>query len=428
MTPQVIKAAASIGGEEELYRAIENAPPGTPFAFVGIDNLLELVSRLGDQQSDHYLRFFRTVERLRGIKVFQLAPYKFAVVGTAGRSLDKILARLVSCPIRDRTRYGRGRATLSCSIVTEIWQPGMSLSSVLAEMRAAVHMLQREGGGQMVELRGPELPTLEQAGAIRAELVDAIGQGQLTIQLQPKIRTGDGGLIGAEVLVRWQSPRLGMLSPVTFIPILERAGLLHHVTDWVIRQAAECQVELGRRGLPAHLAVNIGANEFDHGLPARLCQICEDVGADPKLFELEITETTLMDDLAMSGRVIDELRKHGVRIALDDFGTGYSSLSYLSGCHVDALKIDRSFITAIASNRVSQKVVEGIISLGTKLGVEVVAEGVETREQMTWLAAHGCHVVQGYLYSIPLTPDAYYEYCGRGRSTSSDGGDFDFVI
>lgn len=429
----MVQAVNRIDGAVELGRVLEQAPEGSPFAIVGIDNLMELVARLGDQQADHYVRFIRTLERLHGIRVFQLAPYKFGVVGKPGGGLDTILCRLANCSIRDRTRdgqagSGQGRTVLSCSIVTETVRSGMALARTLSEMRNAVTTLQREGGGQIMALRGSELATLQQAGAIRAELVEAIGQGQLTVRLQPKIRTRDAALVGAEVLVRWQSPRLGMLSPVTFIPILERAGLLHHVTDWVLRQAAQCQIELKRRGLPERLAINIGANEFDTDLPARLLQICADTGADPSLLELEITETTLMDDLATSGLVIDELRKQGVRIALDDFGTGYSSLSYLSGCQVDSLKIDRSFVTAIVGNPVNQKVVDGIIGLGTKLGVEVIAEGVETPEQLHWLAAHGCHAVQGFLFSEPLLPEKYYELAAGTGFSSGGAVVSDFVI
>lgn len=417
VTPASLGASHPLGGMRELLAALADADEGTPFAMVAVDNLLELLSRLGDPHSGHFTRFIRRLERMYGLRLFQLSPYKFVVLGRKGAPLEPVLIRLVTCPIRDRTQRGSGKVILTCSIVTERLAAGMVISDVLARMRMATRMLQRDGGSQMVTLRGPELETLRQAGAIRAELVDAIDQGQLTVRLQPKVDCRTLQLSGAEVLVRWQSPRLGTLSPNTFIPILERAGMLRHVTDWVLRKAAECQVELRRRGMPAHLAVNIGANEFTPDLPVRLATICNAFGADPALLELEITETTLMDDLAASAEVIDGLRAAGVRIALDDFGTGYSSLSYLAECRIDTLKIDRSFVIALASNEVNQKVVAGIIDIGDKLGVQVVAEGVETPNQREWLSANGCDVIQGYLVSQPLTPEEYYLFAARQPET-----------
>lgn len=417
VTPESLGALHPLGGKRELLAALAEAEEGTPFAIVAVDNLLELMSRLGDQHSGHFTRFIRRLERIVGIRLFQLSPYKFVVLGRKGVPLEPVLSRLVACPIRDRTQRGNGKVILTCSIVTEKLEGGMAIGDILARMRTAARMLQRDGGSQMVTLRGPELETLRQAGAIRAELVDAIDQGQLTVRLQPKVDCRNLQLYGAEVLVRWQSPRLGTLSPNTFIPILERAGMLRHVTDWVLSRAAECQVELRQKGLPAHLAVNIGANEFMPDLPGRLTAICNTFGADPALLELEITETTLMDDIAMSAEVIDGLRAAGIRIALDDFGTGYSSLSYLVECRIDTLKIDRSFVIALASNPVNQKIVAGIIDIGDKLGVQVLAEGVETPDQREWLSANGCDVIQGYLVSQPLTPEEYYLFAARTPET-----------
>lgn len=419
VTPVSPSTLSPLNGMRELLAALTKADDGTPFAMVAVDNLLELLSRLGDQRSDHFTRFMRRLERIYGIGLFQLSPYRFVVLGRKGTPLEPVLIRLVARPIRDRTQRGSAKVILTSSIVTEKLEQGMAIGDALAQMRMATRMLQRDGGGQMVTLRGPELETLRKAGAIRAELVDAIDQGQLTVRLQPKVDCENLQLYGAEVLVRWQSPRLGTLSPDTFIPILERAGMLRHVTDWVLRKAAECQVELRRRGLRAQLAVNIGANEFAPDLPTRLTSICNAFEADPTLLELEITETTLMDDLAASAEVIDGLRAAGIRIALDDFGTGYSSLSYLAECRIDTLKIDRSFITALANNPVNQKVVAGIIDIGAKLGVQVVAEGVETPDQRAWLSANGCDVLQGYLISQPLTPDEYYQFAARADKTSA---------
>ena len=407
---EAMYAKPRLPGQPAMMEALASCPKGTPFAIIAIDNLLELLSRLSDHRSDRYIRFFQKLELLHGIRVFQLAASKFGVIGRPDVDLPDILTRLVNFPLRDRVAGGLARGALHCSVVTHMTSPGLEMAESMREITSALKLLQREGGRQVIALAGPELQTFQQASAIREEVVDAIGQGQLTVQLQPKVSSGDRRLVGAEVLVRWHSPRLGSLSPATFIPILERAGLLHHVTDWVLRKTAQCQVDLTKQGVCARLAVNIGANEFEAGLPARIDAICSQYGADPSKIELEITETTLMADLEEAAKIIDELRARRIRIALDDFGTGYSSLSYLSGYEIDVLKIDRSFVAMLATSLTHQKVVEAMIEIGRKLGLEVVAEGVERDEQLAWLHRHGCGVIQGHLVSTPLSEKDFIKF------------------
>ncbi|MEG8224029.1 EAL domain-containing protein [Sphingomonas sp. HH69] len=253
-------------------------------------------------------------------------------------------------------------------------------------------------------------------------MVNAIRLGQLSIRLQPKVRACDGITLSAEVLVRWESPVLGALSPATFIPIVERAGLLPHITDLVLRQTAQCQLELLRRGLPARLAVNISALEFGLDLPGRLVAICAEFGADPALIEVEITETALMQDLHRAGQVIDSLRQKGVKVALDDFGTGYSSFSYLQQLHIDTLKIDRSFVENVARESSGQQIVRSMIGLAQGLGLNIVAEGVETEEQRKWLMNNGCAMMQGYLFARPFKPADYYMFLSNVFTRASVAG------
>lgn len=240
------------------------------------------------------------------------------------------------------------------------------------------------------------------ASSIRAELITALRQGQLHVCFQPKVSAGSGAPLSAEVLVRWQSPMLGHLSPATFIPVVERAGLLSHLTDWVLRQAAVAQLQLVRSRPPPRLAVNIGGSEFTVDLPDRIAAIFAEHGAREDLLEVEVTKTSMMADPGQAEGIVNALHQRGIGVALDDFGTGYSSLSHLQACPVDTIKIDRSFVQGVAESGPDQKIVLGIIGLARSLGVETVAEGGELESQRRRLAAHECDTLQGYVISRPL--------------------------
>lgn len=399
-----------VAGLSDLRSFLPTCPAGAPCAIVAIDNVLELASRAGDRDPDFYRAFFARLEQWWKVRIFHVYAQKFLIVGLDPGVLDRLLPAIVRFNVRDRTGQGKGKVTITSSIVRDRLRDPAHIFEKLEKLQSAVRTVQREGGGQLVDLHSPQFAMLNLAGAIRAELVNAIRQGHLSIRLQPKVHARDGVADSAEVLVRWESPVLGSLSPTTFIPIVERAGLLPHITDLVLRQTALCQLELVRRGLPARLAVNISAVEFGLDLPQRLTDICAEFGADPALIEVEITETALMQDLQRTGSVVDSLREKGIKVALDDFGTGYSSFSYLRQLRIDTLKIDRSFVETLVTDNSGQQIVGSMIGLAHGLGMDVVAEGVETQEQRQWLADNGCALMQGYLFARPLMPKDYYAF------------------
>lgn len=407
-----------VAGLADLRTFLRTCPAGTPYAIVAIDNLPELAGRLGSHDPHFYHRFFSRVERWWKVRIFHVNAQKFLIVGLVPDALDTVLPALVRLGVRDRTGRGKGKVVITSSIVLDSLRDPTDVGKELDDMRGAVRTVQREGGADMVGLHSPQMSTLQLAGAIRGELVNAIRLGQLSIRLQPKVRAADGAVESAEVLVRWESPVLGSLSPATFIPIVERAGLLPQITDLVLRQTAQCQLELLRRGLPARLAVNISALEFELGLPERLVAIFAEFGADPALIEVEITETALMRDLQKSGPVVDSLRQRGIKVALDDFGTGYSSFSYLREFRLDTLKIDRSFIEDVTDDPSVQQIVGSMIGLAHGLGMNVVAEGVETQGQRMWLEKNGCPMMQGYLFARPLRPMDYYLFLKNNQANN----------
>jgi diguanylate cyclase (GGDEF)-like protein/PAS domain S-box-containing protein len=252
--------------------------------------------------------------------------------------------------------------------------------------------------------------------SIEAHLRRALERHEFTLEYQPKIGFRTGAITGAEALIRWTHPSRGSVPPVQFIPIAEECGLILAIGNWVLREACEQAQAWIKAGLPAAtMAVNVSAMEFqDPGYLERLFSILADTGLDPSLLELELTESVLMKHAESAAATLRALRQRGVQVAVDDFGTGYSSLSYLGKFPIDALKIDQSFVGQITSAADDASIVTAVISMARSLNLRVVAEGVETLEQLRFLRARDCDEAQGYYFSRPLLPKQFAELLGTG--------------
>jgi EAL domain-containing protein (putative c-di-GMP-specific phosphodiesterase class I) len=259
------------------------------------------------------------------------------------------------------------------------------------------------------------IDALELEGALRR----ALERQEFCLHYQPKVDLASGRIVGCEALLRWRHPRRGMVSPAEFIPLAEETGLIVPLGTWALkeacRQAKAWQVE----GLPLpnlSVAVNLSARQFRKGnLPRLVKEILGEANLDPRLLELELTESMLMDDPAGAERIMRALKDLGVGLSLDDFGTGYSSLNYLRRFPVDSLKIDRSFISDVASDLSAAAVATSIVAIAHSLGLYAIAEGVETREQLDFLRSCGCDSFQGYYFSRPLPAEAFAELLTEGR-------------
>jgi Amt family ammonium transporter len=241
-------------------------------------------------------------------------------------------------------------------------------------------------------------------------LPKAISDDELSLYYQPKVHCETGEVVGYESLLRWHHPEDGLIPPNDFIPVIEGSGLIIQVGEWVIECAIKQLSEWRAEGLPLlPVAVNISGHHLHSGtLPDFVSKTTAQYQIPGELIELEITEGVLTGNTEESIAALQALKKEHIRLAVDDFGTGYSSLSYLKKFPVDVLKIDRAFIRECDVNREDAAICKAIITLGKSLGLDIIAEGVETRSQLEFLKKHQCEVFQGYLHSRPLPADEVY--------------------
>lgn len=279
----------------------------------------------------------------------------------------------------------------------------------------------KAAGGNTLRFFDPEMQgTVTARAQLVSDLRAGLRDGQLRLDFQPQVDR-DGRLLGAEALVRWNSPKRGTVAPADFIRIAEDTGLIVPMGHWVMRRACEQLVQWAAdpATVALALAVNVSAREFRHPeFVERTMAVLEETGADPRKLKLEVTESVLLDDLDGAVKRMASLKARGVGFSLDDFGTGYSSLSYLKHLPVDELKIDKSFVRDVLTNPNDAMIARAIVALAQSLGLAVVAEGVETEEQWRFLARQGCHAFQGYHFGPPGTVDAL----SRGGAGPAPGG------
>ena len=224
-----------------------------------------------------------------------------------------------------------------------------------------------------------------------------------------------------EALLRWQQPDVGLVSPLEFIPIAEELGLIVPIGEWVLGEACRQTMAWRAAGLPAlTVSVNLSAMQFkNRRLPKTIAAILAAAGLPPANLELELTESMLVEDTEASAAMLAQLKEIGLKLSIDDFGTGYSSLAYLKRFPLDALKIDRSFVRDITSDKNDAAIVSATIGLAHNLNLRVVAEGVEQQVQVDILRAQGCDEAQGYLFSRPLAAPAFADWIGESAAASA---------
>ena len=358
------------------------------------DELLISVARRMRQQ----VREQDTVARLGGDEFVLLLP------GTDADGAAH-LAQKVLDAIAQPFQVGEHELMVTPSIGIAVYpQDGHDLASLAQHADVAMYRA-KEDGRNAYRFFAPAMQlqsqrTLLLEGALRR----ALERDQLRLHYQPQLSLRTGRVIGVEALLRWNHPELGQVSPAEFIPVAEKSGLILPIGEWVLRTAVGQMVSWIHSGLePIIMAVNISAVQFRQpNLPELVSHILAEAALAPEYLELELTEGVATDDPKGAIAIMGELRTRGVRMSIDDFGTGYSSLSYLKRFPVYKLKIDQSFVRDIVLDPEDKAIVDAIIGMASSLGLQTIAEGVETLEQLDALRAKGCDEVQGYFFSRPL--------------------------
>ncbi|WP_030440049.1 EAL domain-containing protein [Actinoplanes subtropicus] len=384
----------------------------TAVLYLDLDGFKKVNDSLGHNAGDLLLRTAadRLVAALRPRDtVARLGGDEFAVLiedagGPAVEALAQACLETLNQPF---LLHGR-KAVISVSIGVVLSSTG-DADEVIRNADVAMYAAKARGKGcyQIFENRMHEqlLDRLDSESRLR----DAVHQGELRLHLQPVVDLGSRKLSGVEALVRWQDPVRGLQQPGAFIPLAEETGLITEIDRWVLFEACQAVKQWQDRdpdGAPGWVSVNLSAANLDvPDLTDRVAYALATTGLSPHSLVLELTETVLMRDVAVTSARLDELRELGVRVAIDDFGTGYSSLGYLRDIPVDVLKVDRSFIDGMEGNRPQQELVSAVIQLGHTLGLKVVAEGVETEDQLELLGRMGARYAQGYYLGRPGPAD-----------------------
>ncbi|HEX5832954.1 MAG TPA: EAL domain-containing protein [Pyrinomonadaceae bacterium] len=294
-------------------------------------------------------------------------------------------------------------------------------SGLLKSASAALDRAKEEGGNNyQFYTAGGTTRALKQL-VLESNLRGALEREEFVVHYQPQVRIPDFHLVGMEALVRWRHPSLGLLYPTEFVPLAEDSGLIIALGDWVMRTACSQNMEWQDKGLaPMRLSVNFSARQFQQpSFITSVAEILKETNLDPRWLELELTESSIMKEPEQAIEKLHELKLMGIKVAIDDFGTGYSSLNYLKRFPIDTLKIDKAFVADVCKDPHDTAIVRAIITLGHALDLMVIAEGVETQEQLQYLSSLGCDVVQGFLFSKSLSAPVFEELLVEQRRAAA---------
>jgi len=385
---------------------------GQPFALMCLDldrfkHVNDLFGHaLGDSLLREVARRLQAATRNEFLSRIGGDEFSIIVTGSNVASTAARLAERFTTALGDSIELDGRKLTSNVSVGVAIYpSDAADGEKLICNADAALYRAKSDGPGSY-RFFEPEMDRqLRDSRELQHELHAALQNNEFQLVYQP-VALVDGTIIGFEALLRWHHRTRGLISPVTFIPLAEDGGLIIPLGEWALRTACR---EAASWASEAQVAVNLSAVQFRHGdLPGLVHSVLLETGLSPSRLELEITESVLIDDFGRAQSILRRLKTLGVRIVMDDFGTGYSSLSYLQSFPFDKIKIDRSFISDIETNRNSAAIVRAVITLTRSLNLPVLAEGVETEAQRTILDGEGCDQIQGYLIGKPL-PIASYE-------------------
>ncbi len=393
--------------ERVLEAAAQSRRSGSGFALmlVDLDRFRQINDSLGHDVGDEVLR--TVARRIQGClrtgdEIARVGGDQFAMLvpGTDAVAAET-LARRVLNTVAQPCNLNGAQFTLTCSIGVALCpQHGRSIDELVRHAEAAMREV-KDGGRANYRLHQPRAEgDLRLHMKLDHAMRQALVSGRLRLNYQPQIDLATGRVVGAEALVRWRDPELGEVSPAHFIPVAEETGFIIAIGDWVLSQALRQAALWHQRGTPVPISVNVSALQFQQAqFTDRVANMLAVSGLPPRLLELELTESILVRDAADALQRLRTLAGLGVQLAIDDFGTGYSSLSYLKRFPINKLKIDRSFVRGLPDDDSDVGIVRAILQMARALGLQVIAEGVETEPQRAFLQAEGCMQFQGFLFS-----------------------------
>jgi diguanylate cyclase (GGDEF)-like protein/PAS domain S-box-containing protein len=403
---------------DRIVQQIAEVPSGEPppsFALLhlDLDRFKQINDTLGHSYGDRVLR--EVVERLRGAvgandTLARLGGDEFALLVDGAQMFEaEATARHVQQLLAEPFSFDTLSFTVTASCGIALYPgDGASSDELMASAERAMHWV-KEGGRAGFRFHVPrkEVDLLSRMRLDHA-MRQALAEGRFRLHYQPQVELGSDRVIGAEALIRWRDPQRGDISPAEFIPLAEESGFVIAIGEWVLREAVAQAAHWLSRGLRMPVAVNVSALQFHQaGFVEAVASALREAMLPASMLELELTEGVLLGDADEALRRMRALASLGVTLSIDDFGTGYSSLAYLKRFPIQRLKIDRSFVQGLPGDASDVGITNAIVQMGRALGLQVIAEGVETEAQRDFLAQAGCHEFQGFLFAPALRPEEF---------------------
>ena len=398
--------------------------------FIDLDRFKNINDTLGHEAGDRLLqnvanRLARCVRRSdtvarQGGDEFVVLIEAFQGPGDLAQVAEKILVEVAE----PMTVYGREFQITASIGVSTCPVDGDDLQALLKNADIAMYRAKQQGKNTYQFYAEQMNPHSVERLELEAALRRALERNELTLHYQPKVQARTGRVTGIECLLRWQHPTIGLVPPDQIVPLAEETGLIVPIGKWALRTACLQARKWAEQGLPMfRMAVNLSARQFMSAtLLDDVMDAIAETGMDPRRIEFEVTESVMMPEPEQAVKLLRNLKAIGVRLTIDDFGTGYSSLAYLKRLPIDSVKIDASFVRGIPVDASDVAITETILAMSGSLGLKVVAEGVETRDQMTFLERRGCDEMQGYYFCKPLPAEQLTVYLLEQEAASGEGG------